>query len=231
MALEELADMKGKLAEMVPNCKPGSWRESAEIIQEKRQFPLMQNTDYWTANFGVYCVEDREPILYFGGRIANPIFSNVAEAAAQILKRKYYVLSPREFSAVLESAKSGHTLRVRLSDLGLGRIDSEHSLFMVRPHKYMELNPVQRALAEAGFGKGEDFLGFMKEFEDWFNPEIPVCVLNPGYVSKIAVNCTAIALPCAMHGFDNDCSLIIDVKPTEVNDTYFYLRAIPKNPQ
>ncbi|MEK6969210.1 MAG: hypothetical protein AABW48_02165 [Nanoarchaeota archaeon] len=226
---QSLETITGTLYECVTQCVPETALTSAELTTERRDKTTERrdNADLrgrwlWTANFPLYQIEDGEAVLYFGGRKANPLFNNIREATNQLKANQNYRPTEKDITAVLESVKSGDTLRVELSDLNLDKLNDEFSYFEINPNKIARLNSVQRALAERVYDSGNDFVENMKMFaKAEINPRI--YVLNPEYVQKEARN-GAVARACWLNNFGNNSGFVADER--NVDDHDYALRGV-----
>ena len=177
----------GPLVEVVPQFVPGTWRTSAELTTERRDNAALGNNWFWTANFSLYRVEGNDEVLYFGGREANPIFNNLEAATTQLVRDYNYRPNQESVDAVVQSVTSGHTLRVKLSDLALQGTDEEWRYFEINTTNYdRTLNPTQRAFAEHVYEQGDDFVKNMAMLKTAKITKTRIEVLNPEYVRENA---------------------------------------------
>jgi len=186
--MPDLVTITDSLANGYKELEPDSFRTSAELTTERRTNQELRGRWLYTANFGMYAVEDGEAVLYFGGRKANPILSNIDEACNQLIKTSNYKVTSAEKSAVADSVKSGHTLRIKLSELDLLKQDNEFSFFEIDTNNYDSLNKSQRALAEAVYGSGQDFIENMEMLKRLPRriSKTRIYVLNEDYVKEHA---------------------------------------------
>ena len=182
--MPELETITAALAEGYKQLEPESFRTSAELTTERRTNKELRKQWYYTSNFGMYDVEEGKAILYFGGREANPVLANIDEACRQLINEGNYKVTDPEKQAVVDSVKSGHTLRVKLSDLDLKRYDNEFSFFEINTDNYANLNESQRALAEKVYGSGDDFIENMKMLSEAGISNTRIYVLNQDYVKE-----------------------------------------------
>jgi len=183
-------------------------RTSAEITTERRTDRTdnaLRNKWFYTANFGMYSMEDGEAVLYFGGRESNPILGNLDEACNQLIHNNNYRVTDVERQTVVESVEQGHTLKVKLSDLGLHRHSDEFSYFEIDTENYDSLNESQRAMAEAVYGSGQDFIDNMQMLRNSTQKikKTRVYVLNEDYVKEHAQDET-IARASWLDSFDSN---------------------------
>ena len=216
MALEGLVNEFGQLAQTVPLFEPGTWQESAELSKKRITNEKLRNIWFWTANFGMYTVENNEEFLYFGGREANPIFSNIGEAAKQLLENQNYKPTPSEIQAVHDSVQAGHTLKVKLSDLSLTVDNDEWGHFSIDTANWQRMNDTQKLFVERIYGsmkeredpatgqKTSDFAEYMSELRKAKKTSVNVYVLNPNYVKgHVLPKDGAVARACRLGNFDD----------------------------
>jgi hypothetical protein len=198
---------------------PGSFQTSAELTTERRTDVELRDDFFYTANFGVYLVEDDQVVLYFGGREANPILKNIDEACRQLINTKNYRVSKKEMDAVLDSVESGYTLRVVLSDLDLQKyLNDRFRKFEVPtynmdgnkdPAGYELFNESQRSLAERVYGTGDDFIENMEMLNHAGISLTEIVVLSPEYVIENTKN-SPIARPGTwLLGFDKNSAFAL----------------------
>jgi hypothetical protein len=202
----KLNTIMGPLAQGYKQLEPESFQTSAELTIERRTNPNPEllYEFFYTSNFGMYVVEEGEAILYFGGREANPIIKNIDEACDQLIQEENYRVKPEDKQAVLDTFESGHTLRVKLSELGLEHHSSVYSIFEINTYELDELNSVQRMFAEAVYGCGDDFVENMKMFEEAGFFSTRIYVSNPDRVKEYASKGESIARVCWLDGFGNN---------------------------
>ena len=198
-----LENVVGTLLRSVQRTVPGTWQTSAEITTERRTNTDLRRQWFWVANFALYRVEDGEAVLYFGGREANVIFDNIEEATSQLIKTGNYVPKKEGIDAVVASVKSGSTLRVKLSELKLNRVNDEFSYFEIDTSRYDELNAAQRLFAERVYGPGNDFVENMGMLAKAPIGKTRIYVLNPDYVESKVVGDGAVARACWLNLFNN----------------------------
>ncbi|MBI5389965.1 hypothetical protein HZB02_00575 [Candidatus Woesearchaeota archaeon] len=63
---QTLETITGNLADGFSQLVPETWQPSAEICKERITNPELRKRSFYTANFGMYRVEDGEAVLYFG---------------------------------------------------------------------------------------------------------------------------------------------------------------------
>jgi hypothetical protein len=217
MALEaKLDNFFGPLAEVVSRFKFGTWRTSAEICEERVVDEELRDIYFWTANFGMYTVENGGVFLYFGGREANPVFNNIVEATRQLKVNGVYKPSAGEIGLVKESVKSGHTVKVGLSDLGLVVYNGELSHFSIDVVNWRSMNSVQRLVAEMVYGSMKErkdlktkrktsvFAEYMAELRKAGMNSVNVYVLSQNYVKSHAPQDGAVARACWLYNFIYD---------------------------
>jgi len=220
MKSESLENRIGRLAELVPKFRKNSWRTSAELTTERRTNKELTNQWFWTANFALYRIEDKEAILYFGGRKNNPIFKNIDETAKQLISEQNYTPSQEDAASAIKSS-----LRIKLSDLNLLKHDDEFSYFEIDTANYeSSLNAAQRGFAEAVYGKAKDFKANMKMLSNAGIAKTRIYVLNPEYVKQKTKKNEAIARACWLDYFYNFS--YFNAYNRYLNDTYFALRGV-----
>ena len=221
----------GTLAELYPQFKEGTWQTSAEITNDRRTLKdeekkqELKDTYFYTANFGMYTIEDNDEFLYFGGREANPIFDNIGEATTQLLENQNYKPSEEGIKAVVASVQSGATLKVKLSDLELKGDNEEWRYFEINTADYDSLNKSQRALAERVYGQGNDFVENMKMLNEEDISTAKIYVLNPEYVKKNIEAGKALARACWLYNFGGISSF--DANGRSVDNANNSLRGVP----
>lgn len=214
MALEaKLGNEFGSLADVVPRFKKGTWRTSVELSKERVINEKLRDIWFWTANFGMYTVEDDEEFLYFGGRPANPIFNNIVEAARQLREEQNYKPTADEIKLVKDSVKAGHTVKVKLSDLGLIVDTDEWSHFSIDVNNWQGMSAVQKLFAERIYGsmqervdqktgqKTSDFAEYMSQLSEAGKKVVNVYVLNQKYVRAHVPKGGAVARACRLDDF------------------------------
>jgi len=200
--MPELETITAALAKGYKQLEPNSFRTSAELTSERRTNNELRRQPFYTANFGMYSVEDKEAILYFGGREANPILANIDEVCSQLIKTGNYKIKPKDNQAVKDSVKLGNTLKVKLSNLDLEKHNDEFSFFKIDTADYASsLSKHQRALAERIYGQGNDFAENMKMLSKAGISKTRVYVLNQDYVKKHAKK-AAVARASWLYCFD-----------------------------
>ncbi|MBI5389092.1 hypothetical protein HZB01_01800 [Candidatus Woesearchaeota archaeon] len=189
--LEQKLDTRiGILAELVPQFAEGSWRTSAEIMNERWTDKKLRDQVFYVNNAAVYEMEDGEAMLSFGR--ADPFFKNIDELTKQLLKKNNYVPTPDELAAFKPAA-----LKIKVSELKLLGGNDEWGYFEIQTgEKDYGLNTTQRAFAEAIYGTGKDFERNM----EWLSTEekvstVKVYALQEAYVQMHAKN-NAIARGC-----------------------------------
>ena len=142
--------------------EPASFQTSAELTTERRTNEALRNRWFYTANFSVYAIEEGKEYLYFGEKAGNPILGNIDEACRQLINNNNYRVNTAEMEAIKEAEKSGLVLRLEMAELGLKKINEEFSCLEIDTENPDKLKKYQRALAEAAFDKGQDFIENMK---------------------------------------------------------------------
>ena len=179
-AVEErtLETLTNTLIKTLPQIERDTILDSGQLTTERRTNPELRGQWLYTADSSLSTVEYDEAIWYLGRGPTNPIFKNIKEAARQFKKYGNYI-PPKEDVEAVKSADT--TLRVRLSDLKLQRIDRFY-YFEIDTAYYNELNPEQRRVAEQGYAQGDDFVQNMEMLNKAGIKKTRVCVPNPDYV-------------------------------------------------
>ena len=217
MALENLVNRQGALAETYSQLDPNTIQHSAEIMNDRRTDRDLRKKWFWTADFPMYRIEDDEAVLYIAGRENNLIFEYIEEATRQIIRNINYVPEQEDIARVVASVESGETLRIKLSDLGLKRENSEWSYFEIDTAEYDEtLNPEQRKVAERFYGQGDDFVKNMKMLKEEGISKTRVNILNLDYVENHVEEDGAVARACWLSCFGDSsgflaCDWLVDV--------------------
>jgi hypothetical protein len=184
MTLEHIT---GTLPEALSQVKPETIQHAREIMNERRTNLQLRDEWFWTADFPMYIVEYGEPVLYFAPRELNLIFRNIKDAWKQAKKSPDYKPKQTDIDDVVESVKTGQTLRVKFYDLDLIDQDSERFChFEIDTERYAKLNEVQRAFAERVYGSGKAFEENMKMLKDSKIDTAKIFVPNPKYVREHA---------------------------------------------
>ena len=220
----DLETVVGALLQGFQQTEPGTWRTSAEITTERRTNADLRNRWFWAANFAMYKVEKRGAVLYFGGRESNIIFNNIEEATSQLIKTGNYVPEKEGIDAVVASVESGSTLRVKLSELKLKRLNDEFSYFDIDTSRYGKLNAAQRSLAERVYGSGKDFEENMGMLAKATIGKTRIYVLKPAYVKSKVVGDGAVARACWLGKFTDNS--IFDADGRGADNTSYALRAV-----
>jgi len=230
----KLETVVGTLLDCYNQLQPGTWRTSAELMNEIRTNPhreirrKMMSQVYYTANFAMYTVEEvdgkDEAILYFGGRTANPIFGNMEEAALQLSNKgtgyNDYIPSKAEIQAVVDSVRTGATGKFAMSDLELnddqtGYLSDTASYSFHSSYFPNSLLP-RKKLAELIFGEGADFQNNIDMFPNLEIREFRIYVLKPWFVKEYAKKGSAIARTCLLMPEDEMLHFYA-ISPTELN--------------
>jgi len=185
--MPELETIVAPLAAGYKQLETDSFQTSAELTTERRTNEALRNQGFYTANFSMYTVKEGKEYLYFGGIEANPILGNIDEACRQLINNQNYKLDAAKKQAVLDSAESGLTLKIRLAELKLQRVTDEYGYFEIDTENYDRLNPSQRALAERVYGQGDNFIENMEMIRNEGKiKQTRIYTLMPGYVKKNA---------------------------------------------
>jgi len=159
-----------------------------EIMNKRRKQEIFDRIT-WTADFPMYTAEDGEAVLYLARKENNLIFKNIEEAEKQICSEGFYMPKQKDIESVVESTKSGATLRVNLSDLRLQV--GGHLLISTYNYK-RTLNRTERKLAEWVYGQGEDFDKNMEMLRTFKTQRIHETAIHLTYsetVKELAKDC------------------------------------------
>jgi hypothetical protein len=153
------------------------------------------------------------------------VFANIEQAALQIKATGNYVPTKKDEAQVVRSARTGSTLRVALSDLGLRDENDERCYFEIDTSDYDTLNPAQRALAERIYGRGDDFRLNMKVLKEEGKVAVTkIYVLNPKYIEEHA-RAGAIGRVSWLDDFYD--GLLFIVLDRDIGNANGFLRAAP----
>ncbi len=189
---------KGTLLQSFALVEPDTIQEAHQINKSRITDISLRNWYGWTADGNMYRLENEkgeqdangDAFLYFSPRQHNLILreANIADAVSQLRTTENYKPKVQEVQEVVESVKSGETLRVKLADLSLQTYKGEKgwSYFEINTADYGSLNSAQRALAERVFGKGQDFVDYMRTLNETGKSITRVYVLNQNYVKQHA---------------------------------------------
>lgn len=223
LQISGLENIAGALLETYKQLDPSTIQHAHEIMNEKRTNKDLRDQCIITADHSMYAVEDDEEFLYFSGRENNLIFQNIEEAVKQLKETDNYKPTREGIEQVIESAKAGNTLKVKISDLKLVTINNEYGYFKIDTKNYDKLNPEQRKLAERVYGEGEDFIENMKMLNDSGIGMAMVYVLTPKYVKQHAKE-NPISRPSWLNGFGYDSSF--NTNGGDVKSGYNFLRGV-----
>jgi len=208
MSLEKITK-QGKLVDVFPLFDRSTIQHSDEIqvdrfteIDVKENDAVLPNQWFWTADFPMYMMENKEAVLYMGRNKDNLVFDNIVEATTQLREKNNYFINDRK--NIDSVVNSDTTLKVVLSDLNLKKLDGEWSYFEISTEKYDKLNTSQRTLAERVHGKGQAFKNSMNMLHKAGKSITRIYVLNPDYVKKNVPENGAIARASALNGFNNN---------------------------
>jgi len=174
-------NVTGTLLDTYNQLDPSTIQHARDVMNERRTNEVLRRQWFRTADHSMYTSEDGEAILYFAGRDNNLIFQNIDEAVKQLTETNNYKPTKEGIEQVVESAKLGKTLRVKISDLKLETDNDEHGHFNINTKNYDNLNPEQRKFAEKVHGEGKDFVENMKMLKDSRIETTGVYVLNSEY--------------------------------------------------
>ena len=192
----KLINPQGRLLDIAKQVDLNTVQHAREIQKDRLTDKDLRGMWFWTADFPLYTIENKEVVLYLADRENNLILKNLDDAVSQLRNKNNYFPKDSDIGAVINSTS---TLKTELSDLKLQKFDNEWSYFEMytasktedKKHNYDSLNPAQRAIAEKVHGQGEDFHKTMKMLRDPkgnnSNDGIRttrIYVLNPEYVKK-----------------------------------------------
>jgi hypothetical protein len=180
-----LETVTGTLLQAYQQLDPNTIQHAAEIMMDRRTDESLRNRYGWTADFPIYTKEEGG-VLYLAPRKHNLIFRNIEDAAAQLRETGNYKPKPEEAAAVIASATSGETLKVKLSDVRLIRNNNEWSCLNISTADYDALNEAERTFAERIYGQGEDFKKNMRMLKEAKITTTRALVLHPDYIAKNA---------------------------------------------
>jgi len=224
--MANLETITGSLENALARADRRTIQHAWEITNDRRAQPDLREQWFWTADFPLYRVEDGEAVLYFAPGEYNLVFDNIGDAAPQIKANGNYMPPKRDEARVVRSAKSGKTLRVPLSELGLREENAERCFFEIDTAGYDALNPVQRALAEWIYGRGEDFRLNMKVLREEGKITVTrIYLLNPKYIREHA-RAGAIGRVSWLDDFYD--GLLFIVLDRDIGSANGFLRAAPQ---
>ena len=203
-----LETLIGPLAQTAPHLEPGTIQHADQLTTERRTNTVLRSKLLYTADSALYTLNDGEAMLYLGREQTNPVLNNIVEAAKQLLETGNYRPKPEDIEAVINAPD---TLKVKLSDLKLRKLNGEVSYFEINTKRYNKLNAKQREVAERVYGQGDDFVKNMKMLKDEGMSKIRVYVLNPDYVKKNVQQDGAIARASWIKGFGGGSLFFADV--------------------
>lgn len=203
VTLERKLDVKtGVLVDVFPLFDDSTIQHAHELMTARRTDASLRNLWFWTADFPMYRVEDKEAVLYFAAREQNLIFRDIQNATSQFLTNQNYVPTKEGIDEVVEASNRGAVLKVKLSDLRLQGNDKEWKYFEVDTWNPASLLPAERTFAERVYGQGDEFAKNMQMLREVGMNTTRVYVLSPDYVkSKVRGN-GAIARASRLGGFD-----------------------------
>lgn len=190
MTIDNLVNVMGNMLSAGSQIDSSTWQTSAEIIEdilngsEDVKTNLRSKSSFYTGNFAAYTVKDGDAVLNFGGREANPILNNLEVAYNDLIKNGNYSLNSADITAVRDSVKSGESIEIKLSGLGLRRLDDECAYFEINTENLDKLNQSQRLFAEKIYGT--NLKEVMTEFKKSNINTTRVYVLNEDYVKAHA---------------------------------------------
>jgi len=220
--MTQLETITASLANGYKQLQPDTFQTSAEITTARREDITSDKAErqelrtrcFWTANLGLYGNNGKELQYGIGGRqtfnaIAGP---DIDEFCRQLTQTDKYHLTEEQ----AQSLDASGIVWANPADLRLKGTEKEWRYFEISPSNPDNLNQAQRALAEASYGQGDDFVGNMNMLaEARTNPKI--YVLNPEYVMEETEQGEVIARACWLGGFYNDSKF--DANSRDVNNS------------
>lgn len=223
--MANLETITGSLENALAKADGRTIQHAWEITNDRRTQVELREQWFWTADFPMYRMEKCGAVLYFAPRELNLVFANIEKAARQIKATGNFVPARKDEAKVVSSAKTGNTLRVALSDLGLREENDERCYFDVDTAGYDNLNPSQRALAERIYGKGKDFRLNMHVLREEGKVLVTkIYVLNPRYIKDHA-HAGAIGRVSWLDDFYD--GLLFIVLDRDISNANGFLRAAP----
>ena len=189
MGAEQLVVERGPLLEAYRKLEPATIQHSDELMADRLLNVDLRFDYFCTADFPMYTNENDDAFLYLARRTNHLAFQNIEEAAKQLRKRGFYLPESEGIQAVIDSAESGKTVKVRLANpdlttppkIGKG----EWCYFEIHTTRFKEkLNPQQMALAERAYGAGENLEASMAIFREAELQTVKITVLDPKFVLK-----------------------------------------------
>jgi hypothetical protein len=209
MSLEQITSRRGLLSKSVLLFDRSTIQHSDEIqknrfdeIRANKSSAVLPKQWFWTADFPMYVMDDKEVVLYIGRGKDNLAFDNIVYATNQLIDiGNYFINDRKNIDAVINVDT---TLKVVLSDLRLKGTDLEWRYIEIDTKKCDKLNTLERALAERVHGKGRAFYKTMKMLSDAGKTTTRIYTLNPEYVKKTVPENGAIARVSALDLFGNN---------------------------
>jgi hypothetical protein len=211
MPSQNLENILAPLAEGFKQLEPDTFQTSAQLMNGRRDNPESRSKWFYTNNFAMYTVEDGKEFLYFGTE-NNPIFKNIDGACEQLINNHNYQVKEKDMDAVMASASSGNVLKIDMSELRLEGHNSEWKYVEINTEKYDNLNSPERALAEAVYGKSNDFIENMNMLAKEGIKTTRIYVLDRSYVRNHVKNKQAIARACWLDNFFNISIFVVNVR-------------------
>ena len=185
----KLENPQGKLLVVARQVDLSTVQHACEIQKDRLTDMTLRDMSFWTADFPLYTMEDREGkfdlngdvFLYLADRKHNLAFQHIDDAVADIKANDNFFPDDSDIGSVI-NAKS--TLRVRVNDLGLQGTDDEWLYFEIDTKNYSKMDKFQRPVAERVHGKGRVLDRTMKMLSDEGKEKTSVGILNPKYVQK-----------------------------------------------
>jgi len=199
MAIENLVNEGGHLAEAFAKLDPKTIQHSDEITAQRRENADLRNQWFFTTDFAMYQMEGSDAILYLARSPNNLIFQNIDEVTQQLINTENFTPSKEDAEKV---AKARSTLRLNLSGLDLEKDDSTYAHFAFNPAN-PELNKEQRKGVQRVYGRGKDFKANMQMFDKAGIRTTRLFILTPDYVKEHTEKGSALGRACWLSGFGN----------------------------
>lgn len=223
----KLENRIGKLAEIYRKLDPDTIQQSDEITTERQTNEDLRGNGLWTANLGLYRIDDAKLRYGIGCRKTfNKIAGqDIKKFCEQLIGEDNYLLTNEQITSLDELGSD--ILWVAPSGLELEQGNDEYCYFKINTVKYDEgLNQEQRKIAEKVYGQGNDFKKNMEMFKDVRIDTTKIFVLNPSYVKTHVKGDSVIARVCWLYSFGNDSDF--GAGDWGVGSSSSCLRGVPK---
>lgn len=211
-----------------PTIQHGAQIHRARIDAEDPLRAILMKASFYTADFALYRVEERDVILYLAKEENNLIFDNIAEATAQLLSKKNYFPDKEGIDSVVSS---GTTVKINLSNVNLKRLEvtgpfwAEISYLEIDTEKYAGLTEDEKRLTGVIYGQDDEFKNNMQDLNKNGIKQARIYVLSPDYVRENIRKHGVIARACRLSFFE--CDAGFDAGGRTVGNAKFYLRGVP----